>query len=125
MYISRFKLTNVRCFKELEIKFDSFGSSILLVGDNGDGKSTILRSLAMGLCDESSASALFRELPGEYVRRETNRKYARTGDEAVIEIDFAESKNTIYRIETRIISLKTFERVSQYDRKNRTKSYNK
>ena len=67
MYIKRLYLKNVRCFEKLEINFDQPGSSILLLGDNGDGKSTILKSLAMGLCDDSSAAALFRELQGEFV----------------------------------------------------------
>ena len=57
MYIKRVKLTNIRCFEKLEIDFDRPGSSVLLLGDNGDGKSTILKSIAIGLCDEGSAAA--------------------------------------------------------------------
>jgi DNA repair exonuclease SbcCD ATPase subunit len=67
MKIERIVLKNIRRFDQLEIKLG--GKSALIVGDNGDGKSTIIRSLAMGLCDDSSASALFRELHGETVRR--------------------------------------------------------
>ncbi len=69
MYIKRVKLTNVRCFEHIEIEFENRGSSIIVAGDNGDGKSTLLRSIAMGLCDESSAAALLRELPGDFVRK--------------------------------------------------------
>ena len=62
MRITRLFLKDVRCFDELTINFDKANSSILAIGENGDGKSTVLRSLAMGLCDQSSASALFQEL---------------------------------------------------------------
>lgn len=106
MKISRLYLKNVRCFDELEIDFKKPGSSILVIGENGDGKSSVLRSLAMGLCDQSSASALFRELPGEFVRHGAEKAGTR------IEVDLnAGSYN--YRIVTKIKSLETFERVEQ------------
>ena len=113
MYITKIKLENVRCFDKLEIKFDKPGSSVLILGDNGDGKSTLLKCLAMGLCDESSAAALFRELPGEFVRRQPKRKEASVGDVATIEIDLIGNDDYTYRIVTKIKSLKTFERVFQ------------
>ena len=33
----------------------------LVVGDNGTGKSTVLKSIALGLCDETSAAGLLKE----------------------------------------------------------------
>ncbi len=66
MKVTRLHLQNIRCFEELTL--DLNGESALLVGDNGDGKSTVLRSLAMGLCDEASANGLLRDLGGEFVR---------------------------------------------------------
>jgi energy-coupling factor transporter ATP-binding protein EcfA2 len=107
LYLTRVALRNIRCFPELEIKFDEVGSSVLLVGDNGDGKSTVLRSLAMGLCDQSSAAALFRELPGKFVRRGSNE-----GD-ATVEVDLAGPGGWRYRIQSRFIALESFERIEQ------------
>ena len=107
MYVTRLRLENIRCFEQLTITFDPPESSILVIGDNGDGKSTILRSLAMGLCDESSAAALFRELPGEFVRRGSGKH------SGVIEVDLADGDSSHYRIVTKIRPLKTFERVEQ------------
>lgn len=107
MYVTRLQLENIRCFERLDIKFDKPGSSILIIGDNGDGKSTVLRSLAMGPCDESSAAALFRELPGEYVRRNPSSKIG------TITVDLSEEGSDRYRIITKIKSLETFERVEQ------------
>ena len=66
MKVTRLHLQNIRCFEELTL--DLNGESALLVGDNGDGKSTVLRSLAMGLCDEASANGLLRDLDGKFVR---------------------------------------------------------
>lgn len=125
MYIKRVMLNNVRCFEELEIDFDQPGSSVLFLGDNGDGKSTILKSIAMGLCDESSAAALFRELPGEFVRRKHGRKEAKTGEEAKIEIDLAGDGGWTYRIVTVIKSGETFERVSQFSERKVNKKVSK
>lgn len=112
MYIARLKLKKIRCFENLEINFDKPGSSILILGDNGNGKSTILRSLAMGVCDQNSAAALFRELPGEFVRREFGSKEVEAGEEGEIHIDLDASSQK-YRIKTTVTSLEAFERVSQ------------
>jgi len=106
MYIRRLFLKNIRCFDELTLEFDQPGGSAVIVGDNGRGKSTILRSLAMGLCDESSAAALFRELPGEYVNHLAS-------DDGVIEVDLVGTGGYWYRIKTLIKSLESFERVEQ------------
>jgi predicted ATP-binding protein involved in virulence len=102
MKITRIALTHIRCFNELEIQLD--GKSALIIGDNGDGKSTVIRSLAMGLCDDSSAAALFRELHGETVQKRSNR--------GRIVVDLEDGRNA-FRTLTTIKSLETFERVEQ------------
>lgn len=113
MYIKRLFLKNIRCFENLEINFDRPGSSILLLGGNGDGKSTILKSIAMGLCDESSAAALFRELQGEFVRRQPGKAEVPTGESGFIEIDLVDKQMRECRTKTIIFSLKKFERLKQ------------
>ena len=108
LYVRKLTLKDIRCFEHLEIEFGP-GESIVIVGDNGDGKSTILRALAMGLCDQSSASALFRELHGEYVRSGSNNKHG------TITVDLAGSRRSSdhFRIDTTVRSLDAFERVEQ------------
>ncbi len=115
MYITRLKLKDIRCFEKLDIKLDKPGQSLLILGDNGDGKSTVLRSIAMGLCDQSSSAALFRELPGEYVRRKPGDKEVGYGEFGRITIELASKggEESSHRIETTIRSLDAFERVSQ------------
>lgn len=112
MYITRLQLKNIRCFENLTIDFDNPGSSVLILGDNGDGKTTVLRCLAMGLCDENSAAALFRELPGEFVRRKPGDKEVERGEHGEIKVDL-DDEGVHYQIVTRITSLDRFERVSQ------------
>ncbi len=120
MYIKRLYLKDIRCFNKINIDFEEPGSSILILGDNGDGKSTILKSLAMGLCDQSSTAALFRELQGETVRREKGQEEVTTGKNGFIVVDLVSPNGHKYQIETKITSLEKFERVSQilYETKN-------
>lgn len=59
-------LENVRCFEELSFppfKTEDEGESgqwVLLLGDNGTGKSAILRALVLAMSEPSSASALLQ-----------------------------------------------------------------
>jgi energy-coupling factor transporter ATP-binding protein EcfA2 len=66
--IRRLELENVRCFESLDLSVADETGWITVLGDNAAGKSTLLRSLALGLCQESDAAALMRELPGSMVR---------------------------------------------------------
>ncbi len=74
MYISKIQISNIKCFKEVSIDFRS-GAGIcnwaVILGDNGFGKTTILRCIAMGLCGETSISGLMDELEGEWLRKGT------------------------------------------------------
>lgn len=101
MYITKITLKNVRCFENVEMDLSGNGSSgmsALITGNNGVGKSSILRAIAMGLCDRGSAGALLRELEGNYVRKGTEEE----GDKkATIEIELKGSNsNSKWNIET-------------------------
>ena len=99
MKISRLKLKNIKCFKDIDISFEDESGDIknwsLFVGDNGDGKTTILRCLALGLCDQGSASGLLLELFGEYIQRGE--------EEGIIEINLKRDDGELYRIQTSIM----------------------
>lgn len=71
MYIKKVTLKNLCCFEHLELTFETKKMPLLwtlVLGDNGVGKTTLLRSIALALCDETSASALYRELYGDLIR---------------------------------------------------------
>lgn len=115
MYISRIYLKNIRCFKELTIELDNGGLPILwtvFLGDNAAGKTTLLRSIAIGLCDESSAAGLLRESDQGFIRRNCK--------EGLIKISLRDPKNLskCYTISTKIEAYKisagrSFERLRQ------------
>ena len=98
MKILKLRLENIKCFKEIEIPFESVDGSArswsLFVGDNGQGKTTILRSLAMGLCDDDWAAALRSELHGEFLRRGEKK--------GSIEVCLGNSNGEKYTVRTRI-----------------------
>jgi len=60
----------------------------LILGDNGAGKTTVLRSIAMGLVDKTSASGLLSELYGEWVRYQAGETA-----KATIHIEFEREKD--------------------------------
>jgi hypothetical protein len=74
--VRRLVLRNIRCFRDLDLDFTSKDGTrpwTILLGDNGLGKTTILRSIAMALCDETNAAALMRRLSGEMLRNATQK----------------------------------------------------
>lgn len=115
MYISRIHLKNIRCFEDITINLDNNGLPILwtvFLGDNAAGKTTLLRSIAIGLCDESSGAGLLRESDQGYIRRKC--------EEGLIEISLKdyEDSNKDYTIRTKIELFKiseerSFERLRQ------------
>lgn len=74
MYIKRIKIENIRCYEDIEFNLGSDKNKpahLLLLGDNGVGKTSLLRSIAMGLCDEGGAAGLLKELYGEFRKDDT------------------------------------------------------
>lgn len=115
MKVLNLKIKNIKCFKEIEVPFEDNGQIknwSLIVGNNGQGKTTFLRSLALGLCDESGASALPPELYGGILRE--------NGESGFIEVTLKdENKNKKYQIKTEIqgnsesVSQKTYQLESE------------
>ena len=105
MKITKLELVNIRCFEHIAIPFSRISPSAVFIGKNGDGKSTILRSLAIGLCDQSSASALFRELHGKFIREDSVKP-------SKVVVDLAAGSYN-YRTETTFRRVKGFETFDQ------------
>ena len=82
MYIHKIKLTNIRGFKSLDFDLQRpdpskpYAGWTVFTGDNGSGKSTMLKAIAMCLIGADTARALQPNLNG-WVRYGTARK---TGD---------------------------------------------
>ena len=95
LFISRIHIQGIRCFKDLDLHFDSeksINSFILLFGDNGTGKTTLLRCIAIGLSDDIAASGLINVLQGDMLREGYEK--------GKIIIEMASESNQLYRITT-------------------------
>lgn len=99
--ISEIEIKNIRCFEELKIKFLHKDKPIrwsMILGDNAVGKSTLLRCIALGLCNESDAVALMKAVSGGFVKK--------GAQEGFIKIHLREDKKSKrskkYSITTRI-----------------------
>ncbi len=76
MKLTRLELKNVRCYEHLDIPFiitddegkDQVRMRTIILGNNGTGKSTILRSIALALCGSSALGQLVGE-PDNWIRR--------------------------------------------------------
>ena len=71
MFLKKIKIKNIRCISDIEIDLESRATanhSLVLLGNNGVGKSTILKCIALGLCDAGGASALLADMYGSLVR---------------------------------------------------------
>ena len=112
MYISRLRLQNVRCLKDVNLSFNLKGGRLpwtMIVGDNASGKSALLRSLALGLCDESSAAGLLKEFEEGYIRR--------GAEEAIIDIDLRPNPGSPkkYNIKTTIKKISTKDGLHEHE----------
>lgn len=110
MYISKIEIKKIRCFEHLIIDIkgeENLNMWLTILGDNAVGKSTLLKCLAMGLMDQSSAAALMKEDKAEFIRR------GETSGE--IKIDLIDNNSNIYSVITSITkdSLKSPELISQ------------
>ncbi len=71
MYISGIKLHNIKCFEDATLNLEDANAifrGCLILGDNGMGKTTILRIIAMSLSGKSSASGLLDDISGGVIR---------------------------------------------------------
>lgn len=58
MYIEKIKISNIRSISRFEMNFTDFPGWHVLIGDNGAGKSTIIRSIALTLIGDLQAQGL-------------------------------------------------------------------
>ena len=58
MYIKRVSIKNIRSIKDLTIEFQEPAGWHVLLGENGAGKSTIVRAIALNLIGPSDVRAL-------------------------------------------------------------------
>lgn len=74
MYLSSIEIKNIRSIRHFTMSFDKeeYAGWHVLLGDNGAGKSSIIRSIALGLIGPTEAIAL-RQNWGEWLRYNENK----------------------------------------------------
>jgi predicted ATPase len=73
IYIQNIRITNIRCVKnisfDLEISSNQPALVVAIIGDNSIGKSTILKTISLGITDESGCIALMKAENGKYITK--------------------------------------------------------
>lgn len=76
MRITSIELENIRCFEHIVVDLCQAGSASpwsVILGDNGVGKSTLLRSITLGLSSPKIAGALLEDAGTPWLRRGARR----------------------------------------------------
>jgi hypothetical protein len=74
MYINKISINNIRSISSFEMKFDNPAGWHVIIGDNGTGKSTIIRSIVLGILGPYDSKALRLNL-NEWINKTTNGPY--------------------------------------------------
>lgn len=93
--LKRIRLFNVKGYTKLDMDLGDNKSSVLLSGDNGNGKTTLIRSIAIGLADQMGAFGLMSELSGSWVH------YGQTS--ATIELTLISTTSEEFKLTTEIV----------------------
>lgn len=83
LLLKRLRVKSWRCFDKVDIDFmhgKKPRMQFITVGRNGHGKTSVLRAIAIGLCQQRDASALLSELAGDAVRRNKKGNYAQRAE---------------------------------------------
>jgi len=93
--IASITLENIRCFANLHVALGKQSTTwTLLLGNNASGKTSFLRALVLGLCDEATATTLLKKLPGQFIRRGASK--------GLIQLELVNGDETSLVIETEI-----------------------
>lgn len=70
MYLNKVSIQNIRSISKFEMTFKTPAGWHVIIGDNGAGKSTIVRSIALGIIGPSDAKALRLNL-NDWIKKDT------------------------------------------------------
>src|SRR6185295_17728711 len=113
MYIARIRLENIRGFRELEIDLSGQDGSprkrTVIIGKNGTCKTSVLRAIALGLCDFGDANALISEPIGSMIFKDSRVGQIR------IELDSGKQRLHNFLVPNRATDQERVSRVSELD----------
>lgn len=73
MYLNKIRINNIRSIVDFEMSFDKPQGWHVIIGDNGTGKSTIVRAISLGIIGPNDSRALRLNL-NDWVRRNEEEK---------------------------------------------------
>lgn len=95
MYIQKIQIENIRSIEKLEIEFpEPYAGWHVIIGDNGSGKSTFVRAVALGLIGKYQAPAL-RQNWRDWLKKGTDKGEIVLKINPSIGIDKTRNKNEI------------------------------
>ena len=97
LYLSHLQFSNIRGFTNFSLSFDAGKKHrqwTIFIGNNGHGKTTILRAIAVGLGDEVTSSELLALLPGQFIRMNKRGIYT-SSSKIIVTLRDSESKQHI------------------------------
>jgi predicted ATPase len=84
VYLKKIRLQNIKCFEDLTLEFPhrsgNYAGWNVILGENGRGKSTILRSIALGVLHPFLGTIALGQHEGHFARRGANGKSALAAD---------------------------------------------
>jgi predicted ATP-binding protein involved in virulence len=78
LLISKVEIENIRCFEKIELNLYPDKKHVrwsMLLGDNAVGKTTLLRCIVLGLCNESDSISLMQSNSGSFLKKGTQEGY--------------------------------------------------
>jgi hypothetical protein len=105
VYLKKIQLQNIKCFEDVTLTFPirdgTYGGWNVVLGENGRGKSTILRAIALGVLNPQLALVAIQERAGRFVRQgaegESKVKVGLVFHEAELEMSGAMTNKPYYR----------------------------
>lgn len=106
--VKSIEITNFRAIDKLQVEFavpvNEFGSMLMLLGENGSGKSSVLQALAITLIGEDGLHGLLSSMPNfsydrmiKVGKTKANVKVTLTGDPNTIELELARGKPPVFK----------------------------
>lgn len=128
MFLKRIQIKNIRSIAELDLDFNTDGRHTrkwtLLLGENGTGKSTVLRCIALLLCGRDALPELLGKNPTDWIRVGRSKAHIKgilgntRGDEREITLELNQGHTIAETLDRNIGGLAPLERALKSNKHN-------
>jgi predicted ATP-binding protein involved in virulence len=107
VYLKKIRLQNIKCFEDVTLEFPHRGGDYagwnVILGENGRGKSTILRSIALGVLSPSEFFFAIEQQEGEFARQGAKGRSVATIDHLYHAAELQQASETIANDQQQLI----------------------